>query len=644
MKKYFLGFCFVSMAFGLRAQVAPVFDPMSKDKCKNQQPIPTQLLIEKGKLFNNTDDIKKWFIEYQHADTQFDLRAMDTIVDIAGNWHIRYKQFYQNMPIEGSMLHLHCKGKMPHSFNGIFYPEIRLDFSQRITTEQAFKMAQTAFPSKSIFSWNQGTDSLSRALGFLESDKIALFPKPELVITSVNHSFTDDLRLAYAITICALSPFNLKKVFVDANDGSILFSQELIHQKDKKGLAHTKYCGIKEITCDSLDTNLYKLIERNRGLDSIFVLSVKAPYPYWLYNEDYYWININSDKDEVATDVHWGLEQTYDYFKSRYYRNSYDGKGSSISGIIHSGTKENTAYWNTAYGRMVLGDGDDIKYDAWTSIDIVAHEFTHGVTYSTADLIYDRESGALNESYSDIFGKCVEHYALKDSFSWDVCKQIMLHSYPSIRSFSDPNSRLHPKYYKGKYYDDTTTVDNYGVHTNSSVQNYWFYLLSEGGFGYRESDSRPYHVEKIGMDTAAIIAYLTLTAYLNPKSNFIDAAIYSIAATKLLFGDSSHFVKEVTNAWYAVGVLNTADINNSPEFGSLGLIIYPNPANELLNIQGLEMGSNIELYDVMGRLVLQQECNSTTTKLDLEYLTSGVYTLKITTKEGKEVITKVMKE
>lgn len=103
-------------------------------------------------------------------------------------------------------------------------------------------------------------------------------------------------------------------------------------------------------------------------------------------------------------------------------------------------------------------------------------------------------------------------------------------------------------------------------------------------------------------------------------------------------------VKEVTNAWYAVGVLNTADINNLPEFGSLGLIIYPNPANELLNIQGLEMGSKIELYDVMGRLVLQQECNSTTTKQDVEYLTSGVYTLKITTKEGKEVITKVMKE
>ncbi len=146
------------------------------------------------------------------------------------------------------------------------------------------------------------------------------------------------------------------------------------------------------------------------------------------------------------------------------------------------------------------------------------------------------------------------------------------------------------------------------------------------------------------MDTAAIIAYLTLTAYLNPKSNFIDAAIYSIAATKLLFGDSSPLVKEVTNAWYAVGVLNTADINNPADFSSLGLIIYPNPANEVLNIQGLETGSNIELYDVMGRLVLQQECNSTITKLDVEYLTKGVYSLKIITKEGKEGIAKIMKE
>jgi Zn-dependent metalloprotease len=595
-------------------------------------------------VFSNIDDIKKWFAENQYVDIHFDIRAMDTIVDIASNMHIRYKQFYQNIPVEGTMLHLHYKGKIPYSFNGTFYPKIRLDFSQRITTEQVLKIAQTTFPSNSIFSWNKGADSLFRGLGILESDKVALLPEPELVIASTNYSSTDDLRLAYAITICALSPFNLKKVFVDANDGSLLFSQELIYQKDTKGLAHSKYCGIKEITCDSLDTNLYKLIERNRGLDSIFVLSLKAPSPYWLYNDDNYWININSDKDEVAADVHWGLEQTYDYFKYRYYRNSYDGKGSSISGIIHAGTKENTAYWNAAYGRMVLGDGDDIKYDAWTSIDIVGHEFTHGLTRSTADLIYDRESGALNESYSDIFGKCVEYYALKDSFSWDVSKQIMLHSYPSIRSFSNPNSRLHPKYYKGKYYDDTSNVDNYGVHTNSSVQNYWFYLLAEGGFGYRESDLKPYHVQKIGIDTAAIIAYYTLTTYLTPESDFMDAAIYSIAATKLMFGDSSPLVKEVTNAWYAVGVLNTADISNPADFSSLGLIIYPNPANEVLKIQGLEVNSNIELYDVMGRLVLQQECNSTMTKLDIEYLTRGVHTLKITNKEGKAVITKVMKE
>lgn len=640
MKKSLLCVCLMLQVLITTAQKTINEQQNPKQDISLQNSISTLLPIGNGISFKSAADIKNWFIQNQNANTNFDIRAIDSNIDIAGNTHIRLKQYYHNIPIEASMLHLHCKGNTPHSFNGTFYPNIIIDLSQQITQEQAFQIAKSIFPSNTVFAWEENTKKLLHTYGFLETDSIVSKPKSEYtIVPSNNPEFPNDLRLAHQFTICSLSPFSFKKVYVDAQNGSILLSKDLIQQNDTKGIAHTKYYGIKEIVCDSLDTNLYKLIERTRGADSIYVLSIKAPAPYWLYDDDNDWNNVNSLKDEAATDVHWGLEQTYDYFKSRYKRNSYDGKGHEISGIIHSGTKENTAYWNGAYGRMVLGDGDDIKYDAWTSIDIVGHEFTHGLTISTANLYYEKESGALNESFSDIFGKCVEHYALPDSFTWGVAQKIAINGYPAYRSFSDPNSRLHPKYYRGKYYDDTTNFDSYGVHTNSSVQNYWFYLLSEGGMGLREADSKPYTVNKIGIDTAGIIAYYTLTNYLTPTSKFIDAAKNSIAATRLLFGDSSRLVHEVIMAWYAVGVLNTTAIEETPlSQTNLQFQIYPNPTNGNLNISSSVQSKNLftaKIYDLLGHELFRQQLSfsnkQSTVKLDIP---NGSYLLELQDESG----------
>lgn len=588
-----------------------------------------------GVDFATPDKLEQWIVQNLQANGEFRLEMVDSNTDIAGNKHFRYRQYYHGMPVEGSMVHLHCKGRDPQSINGTFFPSLSLDSIDLLSEEEALQVAQKSFPAKSNFSWESAAKPFLREYGFLESDDVYAEPKPSFcIVPEIEAGKTIEFRLTYVFPICAINPFEYKQVFVDAGSGSVLQTKSLLFEKDKKGVAHTKYSGVREIICDSILASQYKLIERTRGLDSIFVLSILEPAPYWLYDDDNVWNNVNALKDEVATDLHWGLEMTYDYFRTKFSRNSYDGKGHSLSGMIHAGRKENLAYWNAAYGRVVVGDGDDIMADAWTSIDIVGHEFTHGLIQSTADLYYEKESGALNESFSDIFGKCVEYYALRDSFTWDLAGAIMLNGHQSIRSFNDPNSRSHPKYYRGRYYDDTTNTDAYGVHTNSSVQNYWFYLLCEGGVGLREMDSKAFYVRPIGMDTAAMIAYYTLVNYLTPKSQFIDAATYSIAAAKLLFGDSSHVVQEVVSAWYGVGVLNTLSIQEADSKIDRGLIqVFPNPTRDILHVNLAREVDELQLalYDRTGKKLLidHESLQRSSYRFDLSGLVSGWYLLEI---------------
>ena len=124
----------------------------------------------------------------------------------------------------------------------------------------------------------------------------------------------------------------------------------------------------------------------------------------------------------------------------------------------------------------------------------------------------------------------------------------------SIRSLLNPKARFDPDTYLGEYWFNTiNSHDNGGVHTNSGVQNHWFYLLSEGGSGEND-DGISFQVTGIGLDDASAIAYRNLVHYLLPDSRYVDAATYSIQATEDLFGEDSQQALSVMSAWEAVGI------------------------------------------------------------------------------------------
>ena len=111
---------------------------------------------------------------------------------------------------------------------------------------------------------------------------------------------------------------------------------------------------------------------------------------------DNFWNN-TSNLDNYATDAHWGAEMTYDYFFSMFNRNSIDGNGFALVSYVHYGNNYSNAFWDGQ--RMTYGDGNN---NPFTALDITGHEITHGLTNFTANLVYQNESGALNESFSDI--------------------------------------------------------------------------------------------------------------------------------------------------------------------------------------------------------------------------------------------------
>jgi len=214
---------------------------------------------------------------------------------------------------------------------------------------------------------------------------------------------------------------------------------------------------------------------------------------------------------------------TYDYYWTTHQRDSFDGEGQTIVSTVHYGRNYLNAFWNGE--QMVYGDGFPVK-------DVVAHELTHAVIEYTAGLVYNWQSGALNESFADIFG------AMVDRDDWlmgeDLPPQV-LGGLPAIRSLSNPNSLDQPDHVSEWY---ATCSDNEGVHTNSGITNKAFYNIASA----------------ISKEKAEKIFFRALTTYLTPRASLEDARAAALRAAADLFGNPSAEYTGVQNGFNAVGL------------------------------------------------------------------------------------------
>jgi Zn-dependent metalloprotease len=257
--------------------------------------------------------------------------------------------------------------------------------------------------------------------------------------------------------------------------------------------------------------------------------------------------------DKAVDEAYDGLGDTFSFFLEAYHRDSIDDEGMPLRGVVHFANDYPNAFWDGR--RMVFGDGDgQIAGRMTRSLDVIGHELGHGVTEDEAGLEYFGQSGALNESMSDVFGSLVRQYKLgqtADQADWLIGAEIWTPNVQgdALRSMKAPgtayNDPLVGKDPQPDNMDDyvKTNQDNGGVHINSGIPNRAFYLATTeiGGNAW----------EKAGR-----IWYRTLRhAGLKPSARFIRFAQLTLEVSGAIYGQGSDERKAVRNAWQKVKVL-----------------------------------------------------------------------------------------
>ncbi|MEO8146596.1 MAG: PKD domain-containing protein [Bacteroidia bacterium] len=468
--------------------------------------------------------------EALHLRAADDLKPYRVENDLTGFSHYRYKQSYKNIPVEYGVYYVHCKTGKVVSANGEYYAAININAQPSLTKVAAFTLALKSVNAKAYKS----------EPGF---NLTTMKDKGELMV----FPFKNNYRLAYKFDVYATAPLKRVYIYIDAHTGEKLEETNRIETTNTTGTAATAYNDTVSISTDSVNATLYRLQETVRG-NGVFTRNLQNGTSYGsavdFTDNDNFWHN-TTNQDNYATDAHFGAEATYDFYLNSFGRNSYDNAGASINSYVHYSSGFVNAFWDGT--QMTYGDGDGIDYTPLTSLDVVGHEITHAVTENTAGLIYSNESGALNESFSDIFGVTIDYYKNSLTANFLMGDQINVNGIP-FRNMGDPNQFQNPDTYGGTYWNAPNEV-----HNNSGVQNFWYYLLSQGGTGVNDLGNS-YLVNGIGLNDAIAISYRSLSVYLTPNSTYADARTYSIQSAVDLFGNCSDQTIQTTNAWYAVGV------------------------------------------------------------------------------------------
>ncbi len=436
---------------------------------------------------------------FRIASAQGELRLLRIEPDLQLNFsHVRLEQSYKGIPVWGKQLavHLDPQGRIV-AVNGQFAPDIN------VATRPTISQAEAEAAALDDLMGNQLDDN-ERA----HAQTNVLKDKTQLVV------YVDDsgkATLTWQVTIMTMSPLGQWRYFVNGR------REAVAHQFDS--IEH----GRRRMTYAS----------RNGG-----------DIPGRLMADEG-----ERSNDAIAQAAHDAAGKVYDFYFNNFKRDSVDGQGSPLVSTVHFGTdpsdQENAA-WIGEAKQMVYGDGGRIFKPLAYGLDVVGHEFTHGVIDSSASLVYAGQSGALNESYADVFG------VLISGTNWEVGGSVVKSPpYPTrvLRSLADPGisgtyDPRNPLQGVGqpanmREYANlpmSRRADNGGVHINSGIPNKAAYLLGQA----------------IGKDKLAQVYYRTLTQYLTPQADFQAAANATARAAQDLYGDAE--ANAARTAWSQVGV------------------------------------------------------------------------------------------
>ncbi len=505
-------------------------------------------------------------------DTEFEL--LDEQTDELGYHHLRYRQVFRGVPLYGGEALLHTKeAGLVEFMNGKVFPTPALSVVPALNKEEALAKASDDLGRVTIL---QQKGLAGRFLG-MEADQA------ELVI--MTHD--GQQKLVYHMTV---RPNLLERwvYFVDAVSGEIL--DKYNHTCTLDGVYKTSAKDLNGIT-QSFNIvqsgQTYYMIDPSKPMYN----AQRSKLPdspvgvIWTIDAQ----NSRIDQEEMklshvvsgngttwnatAVSAHTNAGICYEYYRSKFSRKSLNGSDGSIISVINIADEDgrglDNAYWNGQF--MGYGNGRDGFKPLAGALDVAGHEMTHGVIENTAKLEYRNQSGALNESFADIFG------VLIDNDDWTIGEDVVKKNvFPSgaLRSLQNPNQggKSDPGYQPKNmsqyaFLRDIPSEDNGGVHVNSGIPNHAFYLFTTSSGMNREKAEKVY--------------YRVLTTYLTRTSKFTDLRLAVIQASKDLYGEGSE-AAAARAAFDAVGITD-------PSGGSTSNPTTPTPpTNDILENPGTE--------------------------------------------------------
>ncbi len=482
-------------------------------------------------------------------DDDDELTPTDVVTDPNGLEHVRFERRYKGLRVVGGDLvsHADARGQVK-ALSRTWQRKGKLEVQATVPEAQAATLALKRFP---------------HAFGKVRSR--------ELIVWAVDGQDTP----AWDVTVQgqqADGTPSLMHHVVHAGTGRQLAQWDEVHTTTATANGQSLYSGLVTLGADLLN-GTYSLKDATRGghyvadannkLDvNFFGVLFPAKQALVTSTSGTFGNGTSASRTSAAADAAYGFTMTWDYFRLVHGRNGIDGTGKQVYSRVHYGSKYNNAFWQGACFCMTYGDGDGVSMKSLISMDVAGHEMAHGVTATSAKLLYTGESGGLNEGSSDIFGAMVEQFAANGTDVGDyligekVVGSKITRGY--LRTMVNPS-------------DDGASADCWysgvgklDVHLSSGVTNHLFYLLAEGTNAgqpsrtCRSTDTRVASgqgtVQGVGRQKAERIWYRALTVYMTSGTNFAGARQATIKAATDLHGAGSAEVASVMAAWSAVNV------------------------------------------------------------------------------------------
>jgi bacillolysin len=516
--------------------------------------------------------LKSISVKLQVSDAGQSFIPLSTQADNLGMSHVKMQQVYRGVPVFGAETIVHLKDGQEGVVNGKCIPEALLSDINTTPSIDYLTAQNTAIASvKTQADFTELTDAAKAVLKYNG-------PEKELVIFPDMHD-NSKLNLCWHFTI---RPNALERweYFIDAQDGSIIyFYDNTCTDGPTTGQGTDLHNLTRGLNIYFVGTKYY-LIDAsksmfNAGASTFPDNPAGAIRTVSAGNTDLTSIfdvtaNVNTGwVDPSSVSAHYNAGICYDYYQNTFGRKGLDGNGTTMLSVVNvtaGGFAMDNAYWNGQL--MAYGNGKTLfNMPLAAALDVTGHEMTHGVIQSTANLFYQDQPGAINESFADIFGCMIERK------NWQIGEDVVNYTYfPSgaLRDLSDPhNGASGPSSYSwqpAKMSEFvTTTGDHGGVHVNSGIPNFAFYKIATA----------------VGKDTAEKIYYRALTLYLTRSSQFIDLRLAVVQASKDLFGANSKEVTAAKSAFDAVqiydGTGNDFQKDLTAVYGSDMLMVHKAP-------------------------------------------------------------------